>query len=200
MRLGFASVIGSLLLGSVVVPSIASAGVVTVGVHAGSLQAEADASNKNDAQSEVGAFGRFALAERFSVQVDLANVSMRDESNLSLTSFTASAVLDLTHGSPLVPVFLVGLGIDHASSDYYDAEATRSEIGVGLEYRAKNGFLVGIDARVGNRKIDTEDENYNYADVKGVALVGDDSGSSNLPSVLSAGQYRSARLYAGLRF
>ncbi|CAN5794568.1 hypothetical protein BH11MYX2_BH11MYX2_28200 [soil metagenome] len=195
MRLGLAS----LLFTAVAIPSVASAGFVTVGLHAGSLQSEADATNKNDAQSEVGVFGRFALAERFSLQIDIAEISMRDEANLSLTSFTASGVLDLTQGSQFVPVFLVGLGIDHASSDDYDAEATRSEVGLGLEYRAKNGFLVGLDARLGSRKIDTEEwKNYAVA----TPYLGDDTGSGaqNQPQVLSPGQYRSARLYVGLRF
>ncbi|HEY4179733.1 MAG TPA: hypothetical protein VGM90_22985 [Kofleriaceae bacterium] len=199
MRFGLASLLASFVL----VPSVAAAGVVTVGLHAGSLQTQTDATNKNDAQSEVGAFGRFQLAERFSVQIDAAKVSMRDQSNLSMESFTASAVLDLMQGSQFVPVFLVGLGMDHVGSDDYDAEASRSEVGLGLEYRAKGGFLIGIDARVGSRKIDTED----YKNYATPALVGADSGtpiykddSTNLPTTLSAGQYRSARLYAGFRF
>jgi hypothetical protein len=201
MRLGLAS---TLALFAILVPSAAMAGAVTVGVHAGSLQTATDADNHNDAQSELGAFGRIAVAERLSLQLDIAQVSMRDEGDLSLTSITGSAVLDLVQGTQLVPIFLVGLGLDSASGDYYDASGTRSEIGVGLEYRAKTGFVVGIDVRAGHRKVDegsTVEPQYDGMigdDTRPIAL--DPSDESNLPRYLSAGQYRSARLYAGLRF
>jgi hypothetical protein len=66
------------------------------------------------------------------------------------------------------------------------------EAGLGLEYRGDAGIVIGGDFRVGDRTVDT---------VGGAAIDPTTLCVDCTPNAgVNAGQFRSARLYAGIRF
>jgi hypothetical protein len=72
----------------------------------------------------------------------------------TIRSGTALLVLDLVDHGRLVPMLLVGAGLDRASSDYVSQAGHHFEGGLGLEYRAAGGFTIGVDVRMGGRSVD----------------------------------------------
>ena len=64
------------------------------------------------------------------------------------------------------------------------------EGGFGLEYRSDGGLVIGGEFRLGGRSIDEQDVYYANDDV--IALWG--------PESLHAGEYRTARVFAAIRF
>ncbi len=173
--------------------STAHAGPLMVGVHAGSLQSGSDASAGYQPQSELGAFGRYTVTPRLAAQLGIAQASLRQFDGLSHVAFTGHAILDLMTSSKLVPTVLVGFGVESVSGANYAADARRSELGLGLEYRARNGFVVGLDARMGHRSVDGDQMHVFEG-------PGTDAPELHPPAHLANGNYRSARLVVGLRF
>src|SRR5206468_3184670 len=104
---------------------------------------------------------------------------------------TALLVIDLGAGPHLVPTLAAGMGLDRAS-DHYGGATTghHFEGGLGLEYRADGGFVVGVEGRLGGRSIDSDTTLYPVR--SGIDLYA--------PSYLRAGEYRSIRATLGVRF
>jgi hypothetical protein len=163
----------------------------TVGATLGMTQAEAD--SNDDANNTMGLYGRVGILPRLAAQLDLNRITSGDTSNTTdLRQATALAVLDLG-GHNFVPILLAGAGLDWQSDNYSSSNYHHLEVGVGFEYRAIGGFVVGIDARLGTRTLDSSSESYTspptaYAHVADAA-----------PD-LSEGEYRSVRLTAGFSF
>ena len=84
---------------------------------------------------------------------------------------------------------MAGAGIDHASTDWTSSNAHHFEGGLGVEYRAEGGFVVGADFRLGGRSVDDEEEVYYYYIPAPIYAPGIDEG-----------EYRAARIFAGVRF
>ena len=169
-------------------PTVAEARPITAGVGLGLTQSKDSAAT--DPNHTLGVFGRVGLTPRLSAQLDLARLES-DDQNVTLRTGTALLVLDFGGDGHLVPVLLAGLGLDSASYSYGgDTSASHVEAGLGLEYRLDGGLTLGADVRVGSRSVDPMPAT---AYPTGGALY-------YAPSTLRDGEYRSARLTAGIRF
>lgn len=181
MRLVWSAAVLALAL-----PSLADARPITFGAGLGRIQSKANADG--DASDTLQVFGRIGFTSRLSAQLELQRV---DDPGVDIRTGTGLLVVDLGSHPHLVPVLLAGFGFDRASTDWYSATGTHMEGGLGLEYRANNGFTIGADVRIGGRSI--SEDYVAYPAVEGrIALYG--------PSGLAEGEYRSMRLAAGIRF
>lgn len=188
------------------VPTIASAGPITAGIHLGVDQSKESGQSGEDPNHAVGLFGRLGFTPRLSGQLELQKVTYGD-SGTEVRSVTGLLVIDLSANKTWVPILLVGFGADSESTQYYtdcldcgyggssSQSATHIEGGFGLEYRAPGGFTIGADVRMGGRSIENEDVAY-------PATVGVDQPTTALyyPTGMQEGEYRSARITAGIRF
>jgi hypothetical protein len=173
----------------VTVPSLASARPITVGAAAGITQSKVDANN--DPNTTLNVFGRLGLNPRVAAQLELQRIET-DNSAVDIRTGTLLVALDLSANKHLVPMILAGAGLDSATTPYGSGtDAHHFEGGVGLEYRADGGLVVGGDLRIGGRSIDSQ---------SGVAMPLTGVAYLAAPSNLSDGEYRSARLYVGVRF
>jgi hypothetical protein len=169
--------------------SVASARPVTIGAALGLTQEKANASA--DPNTALSVFGRLGVNQRAAVQLELQRIDTADSSS-SIRTGTLLVALDLGSSKHLMPMILAGLGLDWASTTYGEStDAHHFEGGVGLEYRADGGLVVGGDLRIGGRSIDSQ-SSIAYP-VSGVAYRAP-------ASSLSDGEYRSARAYVGVRF
>ncbi|HEV7558137.1 MAG TPA: outer membrane beta-barrel protein [Kofleriaceae bacterium] len=166
----------------------------TAGVDLGLTQSSKDADNGSDASHTLGLYGRVQLSSRLSGQLELGKIDT-DDDTLAIRQISALVVVDLANGGHWMPILLAGIGYDHAETDYgATTDAHHIEGGFGLEYRADGGFVAGIDLRLGGRTIDS--------DTTAVPLSGAGGGRALFVPVtnLTDGEYRSARLYAGVHF
>ena len=174
----------------VALPSVAAAGPFTAGISFGETQSKVDADSGADANGTVSVFGRVAFSPRLGGQLELQRIKT-DDSGTDIRTATALVVVELGSKGRLVPLLVAGLGIDKASSPYgYEQRAHHTEGGLGLEYRADGGFVIGADVRIGDRTLEQQ------YDVQ--PLAGDVK--AFVPSNLSDGEYRAARLSLGIRF
>ncbi|MGE5181148.1 MAG: hypothetical protein ACM31C_03755 [Acidobacteriota bacterium] len=175
------SLLAALLLA---LPGLAHAGPITAGASLGLTQEEAMSAQSPDHSQSV--FGRLALTPRLAAQLEVARIDVSDRmQNADVKTVDALAVLDLGASGHLVPILLAGAGLDRASATYGDVAAHHLEAGLGLEYRADGGLVIGADARIGDRTIDSD-----------TTLVPDLWWNP----LLQGGQYRSARVTLGVRF
>ncbi len=175
-----------LVLLALLVPSLASARPITVGAAYGITQSKVDANA--DPNTTLNIFGRLGLNPRLGAQLELQRIQT-DSSGTDIRTGTALLALDLGAGHHLVPMILAGAGFDNASSTYEQVSGYHVEGGLALEYRADGGLVVGGDLRIGGRSLDQP---------KTVPLTG--AAYLYAPQTLSDGEYRSARLYVGVRF
>lgn len=182
----------SLTLGLVLaLPSVAAANPITAGVNLGVTQSKEDGAAGLDANDTIGLFGRIGFNKRISGQLEVTRIKTDDGSDVSIRSGTASLVIDLTSKGRLVPTLSAGIGLDSASTTYGSTtDAHHIEGGLGLEYRAEGGLTIGVDLRLGGRTLDQQQDIAYPA--TGVAYFA--------PSTLREGEYRSARLFLGVRF
>jgi len=184
-------------LAAFVVPAVANARPITAGASLGRIQSKANADG--DASDTYQLFGRVGLTSRLSVQLELQKI---EDPSLDVRSGTALLVVELgNQGGHFVPLLVAGYGFDRAAApdpcaacfdaSYYEANGTHTEGGFGLEYRGDGGLTIGADVRLGGRSVE---ENYDVQPLgQGqIALWG--------PAPLAEGEYRSARLYAAIRF
>lgn len=158
----------------------------------GVTQAEASA-DYTDANHTLGLFARGRLTRRLSAQLEVTRLATDDDST-TIRVYSVTATLDLTSHPHIVPMLLAGTGLDRQSTSYGTyTHAHHFEGGLALEYRADGGFTAGVDVRIGGRSID---EQTAYALDKAPPNATLFAPASDL----QAGQYRSARLYAGIRF
>jgi hypothetical protein len=170
--------------------SVASARPITVGAAYGITQSKVDANA--DPNTTLNIFGRLGLNARVAAQLELQRIET-DSSATDIRTGTLLVALDLSSGKHLVPMILAGAGLDSQSTSYGEqTSAHHFEGGVALEYRADGGLVVGGDLRIGGRSIDSQ---------TGVAVpLGGVAYLWSPTSTLSDGEYRSARLYVGVRF
>ena len=184
----------ALFLALLLVPSLAAARPITVGVGVGVTQSKVDGESGLDANQTLNLFGRLAFTERLSAQLEIQRIEVEDGSNVDIRTATGLLVRDLGRGS-LVPILMAGVGVAEADNGYTTTSALHLELGAGLEYRASGGLTVGAELRVGTRSI--EEDSYAYVN-DGRPQPG--SIALYAPSYLSEGEYRAARLYVGIRF
>jgi hypothetical protein len=180
-----------LALALLALPSLAHAEKLTVGASAGLYYFD---SSSQPATDTLGVFGRLRATSRLGVQLEIQHVDAG--SNTGDTRETAMLVVELASGPRWVPLMLAGAGLEQLVSYGSTTTAHHIEGGFGLEYRAGNGFVIGADARMGGRMIDSEPN-------MPVILTGA-GGANSLPccDVVPSGnrQYYSGRLYVGASF
>jgi hypothetical protein len=168
-------------------PALADARPITAGASLGRIQSKA--SSDGEASDTYQLFGRIGLTSRLSAQLELQKI---EAPLLDVRGVTGLLVVELgNQGGRFIPLLVAGLGVDRASTDWYEASGTHIEGGLGIEYRASGGFVVGMDLRLGGRSISSTTRDV-YPVHTGVALVA--------PIELEEGEYRSGRLYAAIRF
>ena len=172
-------------------PTAASAGPVSIGVGAGLTEARTQSQAGAGANDTYSLYGRLALAPRLGVQLELQRADTAQQ-NVSARSGSALFVLDLGMGN-VVPVLLAGGGIDRAGPDTATTEGHHLEAGLGLEIRTQSGLVLGIDGRIGQLDIDSQPPPI-------VALFCGPNGCPSSAPTLQAGDYRSIRVTAGMRF
>jgi hypothetical protein len=183
MRLAIAALL-------VALPSVAVAGPFSAGVSFGKIKSKVDADSGADANGTVSVFGRVAFSPRLGGQLELSRIKT-DDAATDIRTATALLVVELGAKGRLVPLLVAGVGIDKASSQYgYEENAHHTEGGLGLEYRADSGFVIGADLRIGGRTL----EQQVYAQPL------DGGVKAYVPNNLRDGEYRAARISLGLRF
>ena len=177
----------AILVATVAASTPAIAGPITFGADLGVMQSHVDAGSTPN--PTVGAFGRVGVARHLAVQLSIARIEMPDGNmmpGIDMKQADAAVVVELATG-PIVPFVITGAGVDRAQwQDLRDRVYAHAEIGLGLDWRLAGGLVIGADARLGHRTLVAHSE----ADVDTFLE----------PRMLSEGDYRSARLYAGVRF
>jgi hypothetical protein len=166
------------ILAVLALPSLADARPFTAGVGIGRTQAKADA--QGDANDTAEVFGRLGFTRRLAGQLELAKIG--DD----IRTGTALLVVELGSHPHLVPTLSAGFGFDRGTYE----KGSHLEGGFGLEYRSDGGLVIGGEFRLGGRSIDEQDVYYANDDV--IALWA--------PESLHAGEYRTARVFAAIRF
>jgi hypothetical protein len=186
MRLALAA------LAVVALPSLADARPFTAGVGIGRSQTKADADG--DASDTLQIFGRLSFTKRLGVQLEFQKLQM-PYGDAVVRSGTVLLVVDLGQRGHFVPIMFGGFGGDKFTEAYgYEQNASHKEGGFGLEYRADGGFTMGLDLRIGGRSLDE-------GEYKAVPLNEDTGTLAIYPTAsLNAGEYRSGRIYAAIRF
>ena len=181
MRLAAAAII-------LAIPSTAPAAPLMGGVSVGETQSKVDAAGSGN--HTIGVFGRLGFTPRLSGQLEIQRLQT-DDQQTDIRTATGLIVFDLGSGKHFVPTIFAGFGFDKASSVYgAETNATHTEGGFGLEYRADGGLTIGADVRMGGRSLSQ--------DMTAVPLK--NTIALYAPSTLHEGEYRSARLTVGIRF
>lgn len=167
------------ILAVLALPSLADARPITAGVGIGRTQAKADA--QGDANDTAEVFGRLGFTRRLAGQLELAKIG--DD----IRTGTALLVVELGSHPHLVPTLSAGFGFDNGTYE----SGSHMEGGFGLEYRSDGGLVIGGEFRLGGRSIDEQ-----------VYYATDDAGTIALwqPESLHEGEYRTARIFAAIRF
>ncbi|HEY5920156.1 MAG TPA: outer membrane beta-barrel protein [Kofleriaceae bacterium] len=181
MRL--AGIVAAALL--LALPALASARPLSFGVGLGTTDSENDYDGEANGTKQL--FGRIGITPRLGIQLELQRI---EDPYTDIRTGTALLVVELGRSGNLVPILVAGLGFDTATSDYAEQSGSHKEGGLGLEYRAEGGLTLGVDARLGGRSVDND-----Y-----VTPLREDAIGLWAPNGLVEGEYRSARLYAAIRF
>lgn len=168
-----------------VIPALADARPITFGAGVGRVEAELDLDGESE--SAIQLFGRVGLTSRLAAQLKLQRIDL--ETNLAMRTVTALLVVELGRAGNFVPLLVAGFGYDRVSNDWYEAEGTHKEGGLGLEYRAEGGLTIGADVRLGGRSIESD-----------VYTILPAETATFAPIDVQSGEYRSARAYVGVRF
>ncbi|MEJ7602379.1 MAG: outer membrane beta-barrel protein [Kofleriaceae bacterium] len=181
----------ALCLVAVMPATIATANPITAGVHAGVVNSASNADNAGDADTSLGLFGRLGFSHRISGQLELSRINLDDDYGAQgkIRSVTALVVVELGSHKNFHWLLVAGAGLDHAETAYDSTSANHFEGGMGLEYQAPGGFTIGADLRIGGRSVD-DDEVYYVDDAPALIYA---------PGI-DEGEYRSARITAGIRF
>lgn len=167
--------------------TVSLASPITVGAGAGITQDEVNTGQ--DPNISLSIFGRFGVTSRVSAELDITKVG-NDSTGTSARTVTGFAIFDLGSSPHWVPHVFAGLGIDHEALDYGEADGHHFEGGLGLEYRATGGFVVGARLHLGGRSIDSQPQI--------VPLACCDDIYSN--AKLNDSEFRTLDAYAGIRF
>jgi hypothetical protein len=146
-------------------PSLAAARpLITLGATLGATQSETEAEDSNQGPDETfGLYVRLGLTRYLSAQLEIARIN--SDPSYDVRTATLLGVLDLGHGllsRPLrgqfVPILVAGVGEAWGSSaitNSADSYGVDLVAGIGVEYRAVNGVVVGVQARIGQRSMTT---------------------------------------------
>ncbi|HUJ57283.1 MAG TPA: hypothetical protein VLX92_02275 [Kofleriaceae bacterium] len=166
----------------------AQAGPLTIGASLGVFQSDANTGSESTGTETV--FARLGITRGLAAALEVQRI---DAIGGDLRAATGLVVLDLG-GTHLVPILLAGGGFDWLTDSYGgETDAHHLEAGLGLEYRSRGGFVIGIDYRVGQLAVDapmTEP----IRPILNCCTLGVPEPS------LSNGTYQSARVSAGVRF
>lgn len=179
----------------VALPSLAAAQPITAGVSLGVANSATNADSGGDADTTVGLYGRLGFTSRISVQLELAKSDIEDDYTGNaigdVRSLTGLLIVELGSRRGFHPLIMAGVGVDTAETDYDETTGNHIEGGFGLEYRTPEGFVLGADFRFGGRSIDQEEIYY-----------GEDNPTAGLiyAPTIDEGEYRSARITAGIQF
>jgi len=176
-----------LLFAVLVLSSVASASPITVGASLGITQDEVNTGQ--DPNSSLSVFGRLGLTSRVSAELDITKVG-DDNTGTSARAVTGFVVFDLGSNPHWVPQIFAGGGIDREDLVYGESEGHHFEGGLGLEYRATGGFVVGARFHLGGRSIDSQPL------VEPLACCDDYYSNAKL----NASEFRTLDAYAGIRF
>jgi hypothetical protein len=176
-------------LALLLLPSLAHAERFIVGASAGLQYFD---SSPEPATDTLGLFARARVTPRLGLQAELQRVDAGQ--NTSDLRETALLVVELSANPRWAPILVAGGGLEQYSQYGAQTSAHHLEGGFGLEYRANGGFVIGADARIGGRTIDSQPNqpvlyNSSYA----LPCCG------AVPSTTNA-QYYSGRLYVGAAF
>jgi hypothetical protein len=185
-------------------PTLAAARPITIGAMLGEAQSEAE-SGLNKGPDEVdGAFVRVGLVPHFAAQLELTRID--SDPSYDVRTVSLLGVLDLSNrllAGRLVPILIAGGGAAWGSSpNSSGSSGLHLEGGLGLEYRTVAGLVIGVDARLGYRWMQTQAvvpypggpaNGSNIAPCCDGSPVGVDGGLYN-------GQYRSVRATLGITF
>ena len=186
-------------------PALASARPITIGATVGEAQSEAEGANNQGPDLTYGLFVRVGITRHIAGQLEVTRIN--SDSDYDTRSASLLGVIDLSSGwggarlaGRLVPLVLLGGGEAWGSSALTttDSYALHLEAGLGLEYRARGGLVIGIDARIGNRWMQTSTATFNPGCACGCCF-GPGPGPQE-DEGLWDGQYRSLRTYVGLTF
>ncbi len=179
----------------------AAAGPITAGISLGATQDEVDAAG--DASQALRLFGRLQIAQRLAAQLEVAKVTFDGDTGEFRTA-TALLVVDLRSAarSPLVPILLAGFGWDRQEGGWGTVDGQHVEGGVGLEYRAANGLVVGLDLRLGARQLNQYAVAFPATATSGDSPVTPRNDGTNLVAsrAMQSGEYRAANVTVGIRF
>jgi hypothetical protein len=169
-----------------VVSTAAAASPFTIAAGLGMTQDEVN--SHQDPNSVLSVLGRAGLSRRFALELELSRVDTG--ANHASRTATALGVFDLGSNPRWVPHLFAGLGVDDSDVGYGNDVGHHLEAGVGLEYRASSGLVIGARFHIGDRTIDSQPK------VDVLACCTD----LYSPPSLNDGQYRSLDAYAGVRF
>jgi hypothetical protein len=167
--------------------SVSFASPITVGASVGMTQDEVNTGQ--DPNSSLSVFGRFGLTSRLSAELDITKVG-DDSTGTSARTVTGFAVFELGANPHWVPQIFAGAGIDREALSYGESDGHHFEGGLGLEYRANGGFVVGARLHLGGRSIDSQPL------VEPLACCVDYYSNAKL----NASEFRTLDAYAGIRF
>ncbi|MEO8844693.1 MAG: outer membrane beta-barrel protein [Kofleriaceae bacterium] len=182
-----ASTFAVLAMSSAVSSGVSDASPITVGAGGGITQDQV--SSGQDPNSSLSLFGRFGLTSRVSAELDITKVG-NDSTGTSARTVTGFAVFDLGSNPHWVPQIFAGAGIDREDLSYGESDGHHFEGGLGLEFRATGGFVVGARFHLGGRSIDSQPL------VETVACCNDLYSNAKL----NASEFRTLDAYAGIRF
>jgi hypothetical protein len=176
-----------LMISLVASPALADRGA-TLGATVGLEQSKTDSGNASEL---LGLFGRMRLSGKLSGQLELSRITTADQSGIDIRQATGLLILDLGQGA-LVPIVFAGVGLDEEGTPYTSQMFLRGELGLGLEYRVKNGFTISADMRLGSRTSNQPTE---------MPLGNPNCCLAYAPSnTLQEGEFRSIRLGLGIAF
>jgi hypothetical protein len=166
-----------LLVAALLAPSAAFAdsqvdGSQASGAHPGDSQIGASlgvAQTNASVGDVIGLFGRHMLTGELAAEVGFGYV---DQSTICFSSClldhavtgSANIVRDLAHGR-VVPLVRAGVGLDYVWADTMGTVEwtfAHAELGVGLEYRAAGGWILGANIGAGWRSLIQHEQNTPY--------------------------------------
>ncbi len=184
-----------LALALVLIPTLAHAERFTLGASAGLQYFD---SSSEPATDTLGLFGRARVTPRLGLQAELQRVDAGPST--SDLRETALLVVELSANPRWVPIMLAGGGLEQYAQYGATTNAHHLEGGFGLEYRSRGGFVLGVDARIGGRMIDSQPD-------QPLAGNGGGGGGVGVFAVPCCGavpstnaQYYSSRLYVAAAF
>lgn len=143
-------------------PALAAAHPITIGATIGETQSEVESENNQGPDRTYGGFVRVGITRHISTQFEVSRID--SDPTCDVWTATLLAVIEgngfpsqLVHGR-FVPIVLLGVGESWGTTaDVVNTTDYMLDLvaGLGVEYRAANGFVLGVQARLGERSLQT---------------------------------------------